>query len=97
MLQTLRTMNALMGTDAHFLGVVATHSDDLAVSKDFAQFQQPAIVKGFGGMLPRTPIIPFDNQLDTLEPGANTKAAKAYGVLAGEVLSYAGQSSNGQG
>lgn len=43
---------------------------------------------GNGGRI-LEPRIPIDNQLENLQPGAANNGAKAYSMLAEEVLSYA--------
>lgn len=92
MLQTLRTVNALMGTEARLLGAVVTHWDDLQVSRTtLAATIEPAINNAGGTLL--SPYIPMDNRLETLEPGAGANGARAYAELAEEVLRYAEQDS----
>jgi chromosome partitioning protein len=85
MLRTLRTMNALMGADATFLGAVVTHGDDLALTEFFINTRLPFALKGTGGRVFDTKIS-IDNQLDMLEPGAKTPGAKAYAAFAEEVM-----------
>ncbi len=90
MLQTLRTVNALMGTEARLLGAVVTHWDDLQVSKNtLAVTIEPAIINAGGKLL--LPYIPMDNRLETLKPGAEVIGARKYAELAEEVLRYAEQ------
>ncbi len=88
MLRTLKTVNALMGTEAVFLGSVITHWDNLELSKNVLQFRLIPVINKNGGRVLQTRI-PMDNRLDTLEPGAGTHGAKAYDALAEEVLRYA--------
>jgi chromosome partitioning protein len=88
MLQTLRTANALMGTEARFLGGVITHWDDLDLSNTALRFAIIPAISQFGGQVLQTRI-PIDNRLETLQPGAATGGATAYGALAEEVLRYA--------
>ena len=87
MLQTLKTVDALMGTEARFLGGVVTHWDNLDVSRVTLQTTISPAIGRFGGELLRTRI-PIDNRLETLEPGAGIPGAKAYAELAEEVLSH---------
>ena len=88
MLLTLRTMDALTGTNGRFLGTALTHWDTLELSKRFVDLDLPRAVQGnlqeFGGR-PFESKIPMDNQLETLEPGAKTGGAVAYAALADEV------------
>jgi chromosome partitioning protein len=86
MLATLRTMNALMGASAIFMGAVITHWDDLQVSKEFENTRLPNAMQEFGGGHVFTTKIPIDNQLESLEPGAKTPGAKKYEALADEVV-----------
>lgn len=88
MLQTLRTVNALMGTQAQFIGVAMTHWDDLALSSSALQITIIPAINRFGGRVLDT-YIPMDNRLEALHPGAGTNGAKAYSELAEEVLRYA--------
>jgi chromosome partitioning protein len=90
MLQTVDTMNALVGTSATFLGTVVTHWDNLAVSQQFVEITLPNILKGYGGRV-FTTMIPFDNQLDEREPGARIRGPKAYEALAEEVITDVNQ------
>lgn len=85
MLLTLQTMNSLMGTGATFMGLLITHGDELQLTRDFQQIALPRAMKNFGGKTFAT-VIPIDNQLETLEPGAKTKGAQAYAALAEEIL-----------
>ena len=85
MLATLRTMSALVGQEPTFMGVVMTHWDDLKLSQDFEDISLPRALQHFGGKSFASKI-PIDNQLETLEPGARTKGARAYEALAEEVL-----------
>lgn len=85
MLATLRTMIALMGKGATFMGVVITHWDELKLSKEFEDISLPRALQHFGGKSFASKI-PIDNQLESLEPGAKTKGARAYEALAEEVL-----------
>ena len=85
MLQTLRTANALMGTDANFLGGVITHWDDLDLSNTALQFNIVPAISQFGGRVLQTKI-PIDNRLENIQPGSGTNGARAYGALAEEVL-----------
>lgn len=87
MLKTLRTMNALTGGRAAFLGVVVTHWDDLQVSQNILDLQLPGALQEFGGEAFKV-TIPVDNQLETLTPSANTGGAKAYRSLTAEVLQH---------
>src|SRR5579875_3671485 len=88
MLLTLRTMDAVTGTKGRFLGTAVTHWDTLELTKRFVEIDLPGAIQGslqeFGGY-PFTSRIPFDNQLDSLEPGAKTRGAAAYAALADEV------------
>jgi chromosome partitioning protein len=90
MLRTLRTMNALVRDRAQFLGAVITHWDGLALSKNFAEVRLPRALQTVGGTAFAT-MIPVDNQLDIVEPGANTPGARAYQALAREVVSRVDQ------
>lgn len=85
MLRTLQTMNALMGTQAAFLGVAITHWDELKLSRGFEETDLPQLLRGTGGRT-FTSKIPIDNQLEFVEPGAKTRGAKAYGALVDELL-----------
>ncbi|HEX5441691.1 MAG TPA: AAA family ATPase [Ktedonobacterales bacterium] len=88
MLTTLQTMDALTGIKTTFMGVLVTHWDNLKLSTDFENIDLPRALYDFGGnAFPSK--IPFDNRLETLEPGADVKGAKAYEALAEEVLQYA--------
>ncbi len=87
MLRTLRTMNALTGSAATYLGTVITHWDGLKLSEYNRDVWIPARLREFGGGSFQT-MIPMDNQLDTLEPGARTPGAKAYAALAEEVMRH---------
>lgn len=91
MLKTLRTMAALVGADAAFMGVLITHWDDLKVSHDFETIELPRALRTFNSRAFASRI-PIDNQLETVRPGARTNGARAYEALAGEVLQYAEQS-----
>jgi chromosome partitioning protein len=91
MLTTLQTMDALTGTKTTFMGVLVTHWDNLKLSTDFEGIELPRALQNFGGRAFPSKI-PFDNRLETLEPGADVKGAKAYEALAEEVLQYAEQS-----
>ncbi len=88
MLLTLRTMDALTNTNGRFLGTVLTHWDNLVISKRFDEVDLPRALQGnlreFGGQAFQAKI-PVDNQLETLEPGAKTGGATAYGALALEI------------
>lgn len=88
MLQTLRTANALMGTEARFLGGVITHWDDLDLSNTALRFNIIPAISAFGGQVLETKI-PIDNRLETVQPGGGTNGARAYEALAEEVLRYA--------
>src|SRR5262249_11573138 len=96
MLRTMRTMNALMGTNAVFLGGVITHMDKLVSSQFFVDVTLPNTFKGegFGGGSVFDARIPLDNQLETLQPGARTGGAEAYGALAKEVLDHVNLNGN---
>ena len=87
MLATLRTVNALMASNASFLGIVTTHWDDLKLSSDFEDILLPPALQEFGGTAFKVKI-PIDNQLEAGSPGAKTRGAEAYRNLASEVLSY---------
>ena len=87
MLETLRAVNALTRNQATFLGTVITHRDDLKLSQDFLDVQLPTALQEFGGEAFKVKI-PLDNQLETLTPSAETKGAKAYRLLAAEVLQH---------
>jgi chromosome partitioning protein len=91
MLTTLQTMDALTGTNTSFMGVLVTHWDNLKLSTDFEDIELPRALHNFGGKAFPSKI-PFDNRLETLEPGADVKGAKAYEALAEEVMQYAKQS-----
>jgi len=99
MLLTLRTMNALTGTNGRFLGTALTHWDTLELSKRFVDVDLPRAVQGylkeFGGYIFASRI-PMDNQLETLEPGAKTGGAVAYGALANEVTQLIQSKRQGQ-
>lgn len=85
MLRTLRTVGALMGTQADFMGGIITHWDNLELSKGvIVQSIGPLIVQYGGRIL--EPYVPVDNQLEILQPGAGTHGAQAYSALAEEVL-----------
>lgn len=88
MLTTLQTMDALTGIKTTFMGVLVTHWDNLKLSTDFENIDLPRALYDFGGSAFPSKI-PFDNRLETLEPGADVKGAKAYEALAEEVLQYA--------
>jgi len=88
MLTTLQTMDALSGIKTTFMGVLVTHWDNLKLSTDFENIDLPRALYDFGGSAFPSKI-PFDNRLETLEPGADVKGAKAYEALAEEVLQYA--------
>jgi hypothetical protein len=68
-----------------------THWDNLKLSADFENIELPRALHNFGGRLFPSKI-PFDNRLESLEPGADVKGARAYEALAEEVLQYAEQS-----
>lgn len=88
MLTTLRTVSALMGTEADFMGGLITHWDNLELSKEVVlNSLSPMIVRNGGRILEHR--VPIDNQLEMLQPGAGTNGAKAYSALAEEVLNYA--------
>jgi chromosome partitioning protein len=91
MLTTLQTMDALTGTQMTFMGVLVTHWDNLKLSADFENIELPRALHNFGGRLFPSKI-PFDNRLESLEPGADVKGARAYEAMAEEVLQYAEQS-----
>jgi chromosome partitioning protein len=88
MLLTLRTMDALTGTNGRFLGTALTHWDTLELTRRFAEINLPQALQGYlqeyGGHVFQSKI-PVDNQLETLEPGAKTGGAKAYAELADEI------------
>ncbi len=88
MLRTLRTVNALMGTEADFMGGLITHWDNLELSKFVLLNSLGPLIVGNGGRL-LEPRVPIDNQLEVLQPGAAIHGAKAYSALAEEVLNYA--------
>jgi cellulose biosynthesis protein BcsQ len=90
MLRMLRTMNALMQDRIQFLGAVITHWDNLVLTKNFAEVRLPRALRTVNGAAFET-TIPIDNQLDTLEPGANTGGARSYEALAREVISRVNQ------
>ncbi len=90
MLRMLRTMNALMQDRIQFLGAVITHWDGLVLSKNIAEVRLPRALRTVNGAAFDT-MIPVDNQLDTLEPGANTGGARSYEALAREVVSRVNQ------
>jgi hypothetical protein len=96
MLRTMRTINALMGTNAVFLGGVITHMDKLASSQFFVDVTLPTTFKGagFGGGTIFEATIPLDNQLDTLSPEARSGGAGAYRTLAKEVMDHVDFSRN---
>jgi hypothetical protein len=73
------------------MGVLITHWYELKLSKLFEEIRLPQELRGSGGKVFATKI-PIDNQLESLEPGARTKGAKAYEALTEEVLQYAEQS-----
>ena len=85
MLVTLRTVNALTRNSTAFLGTVITHWDNLKLSQNFEELLLPPALKEFGGEAFKVKI-PLDNQLESLDPGANTNGAQAYKSLAVEVL-----------
>lgn len=87
MLKTLRTTNALMTSNATFMGTVITHWDDLKQSQNFEDLLLPPALREFGSTS-FTVKIPMDNQLEILEPGAKTHGAEAYEKLATEILDY---------
>jgi chromosome partitioning protein len=91
MLKTLRTVTALVGVGATFMGLLVTHWDDLRVSHDFQNIEVPRALRTFKSSA-FTIKIPVDNQLESLGPGARTNGARAYEALAEEVLLYAEQS-----
>jgi len=86
-LTTLETVNALTENGANFIGVVITHADDLKLTKQFLDFDLPSTLGPFGATALVTQI-PTDNQLDSLQPSAQTKGMKAYAALAAEVKAY---------
>jgi chromosome partitioning protein len=85
MLATLQTMNALTEERTRFIGAVITHWDNLKVSQDVKSTHLPNAMNEFGGGQIFTTVIPVDNQLETLQPGARTGGATAYANLATEI------------
>jgi chromosome partitioning protein len=83
-LTTLATLNALTGNGADFIGIVVTHWDDLAISKNFLAIDLPGTLGHFGAKALVT-MIPVDNQLELSQRTTPTKGAKAYEDLAVEV------------
>jgi hypothetical protein len=86
-LTTLGTLNALTGESANFIGVVITHWDDLAISKNFRDIDLPNALGPFGAKALVT-LIPIANQLEVSQRTTPTKGAKAYAELAEEVKRY---------
>ncbi len=86
MLETLQTMTALTGgASGKFLGAVITHWDDLKSSRLFIDTRLQPRLPNYGGQTFET-MIPIDNQLETLQPGAKTEGAKKYTALADEII-----------
>ena len=86
-LNTLVTMNALTGNHASFIGVAVTHWDGLQISKEVVNVRFPLELVKYDASIFET-MIPIDNQLETLQPGAKTPGAKAYATLAEEVTRH---------
>lgn len=88
MLKILKTMDALTGITTPLMGVLMTHWDDLKVSRGFEEIHLRRELQGLSTRVFDSKI-PFDNRLETQEPGAHYRGAKAYETLVEEVLHYA--------